>query len=730
LSLSPVELRLGFFDYLFEEREGFICIAYRPAKSKGNKDFKQQFFSWPSQRLQMGAFIDNLHTGHNLWFGVNLFRRPERKRDYALPTRLVWADLDFCNPGEVTPAPQCRIESSPQRYQAIWRLDELVIPEEAQALSKRIAYAYADQGADKSGWDIEQLLRVPFTYNYKYDDGAQVPDVKLLSTFEALLPKDVFSEITTPTPEEQAEKIEPMPDILSLPPVSGIIYKYQNELRRTNFTDTFTVEPSEDWSGVMWHLINLCLESGMAREEVFAVALESKCNKYERDNRPIEYLWREVLKADWRQRQVSAVMGEAEPLIMPTLYEGDPPETIIDRYKKWAAEATDAVEEYHELSCVILLSTLLSGNLHCDTSFGNIIPNLWGLILGDSTLTRKSTAMRMGLDLITTIDRELVVATDGSAEGVLSAIATRPSQVSMFFKDEVAGFIDSINKKDYLAGMPEILTNLYDVPEFYMRRLRKENIVISKPVFIFFGGGIRDKMYELLSERHVLTGFLPRFLVVGGDADLSKMRPAGPLVPGLAEKRQKLLSLLQELYLTYGEEAEIEVPNANTTFSIPIDVKAVLTDDAWTYFESIQVQMATAAEASSFKIVAQPTFDRLAWSCFKMGMLLAASRQEPVEQKITIELRDLQAAAYYIQRWGIHSIDLITNVGRTTSQKQILQVLSFIKGKPGCWRADISRNFHLNKRELDLILETLLDRNHIRLKKLGRGYQIYPIGGS
>ena len=84
-----------------------------------------------------------------------------------------------------------------------------------------------------------------------------------------------------------------------------------------------------------------------------------------------------------------------------------------------------------------------------------MVPNLWGLILGDSTLSRKTTAMRMIMDIIAALDSDMILATDGSAEGLLSGLATRPNKTSIFYKDEISGFFDSMNKKDYLAGMSE-----------------------------------------------------------------------------------------------------------------------------------------------------------------------------------------------------------------------------------------------------------------------------------
>jgi hypothetical protein len=66
------------------------------------------------------------------------------------------------------PHPTAVVISSPGREQYWWRLSRPVEPEEGQDLNRRLAYA---MGADLSGWDLTQLLRVPGTRNHKYPDA-------------------------------------------------------------------------------------------------------------------------------------------------------------------------------------------------------------------------------------------------------------------------------------------------------------------------------------------------------------------------------------------------------------------------------------------------------------------------------------------------------------------------------------------------------------------------------
>src|SRR4029077_1997204 len=138
---------------------------------------------------------------------------------------VVWADLDTCPPEDVDPEPTLVIQSSPDRYQALWKLSQIVAPEVAEDYSRRIAYKYVTSGVDPSGWDLTQLLRVPFTINFKYMAEPLVvvlPDVDpnpiLPETFEQIEP--------APSLNGDVPDDSDMPTAETLPDVEKVIYKY------------------------------------------------------------------------------------------------------------------------------------------------------------------------------------------------------------------------------------------------------------------------------------------------------------------------------------------------------------------------------------------------------------------------------------------------------------------------------------------------------------------------
>jgi len=267
--------------------------------------------------------------------------------------------------------------------------------------------------------------------------------------------------------------------------------------------------------------------------------------------------------------------------------------------------------------------------------------------------------------------------------------------------------------------LPETFTLLYDVPKRLPRVLRKETIVVTEPYFIFFGGGIRDKVHSLLTEDFVLSGFIPRFLVVSGENDMGRWRPIGPPTKGTEILKQKVIESMGELKVMYNLSAPFTA--GGQEILIPHRVKAKLTPQAWEYSAWCEQQLTQAAVNSPMSLTALPTFQRMAVSLLKMGTLVAASRREYIENELTVEKKDLEQAAWYIQRWGKYTIELISQAGKPSAEKAIERVYQMIRREPGILKSDLMRRHHLTTRDLKDIIETLQDRGQIQAKKVAQG---------
>jgi len=740
--ISKSAIRLSFFELLLQDYSGWLCIALK------NQDipkvsFAQYFFEWPDDHIRMEEFILKSESQHNIYFCPHLLDRAERKKDYCLPTDLLWADLDEVNPDDernellTKLRPPIVLETSPKRYQAFWRLSDRVDPQLAEVYSRRLAYAI---GADNSGWDLTQLFRVPFTKNFKYTND---PYVLLERALQVTVPIQLFDSLPQTIEEKKGFRAAgvpltlPDPDDQSL--LSSIIAKYRNMgtlrgMRGNMFEVLFYTKLSEkdDWSKVLWRFIHTCLDAGMNIEDAYVVAWNAGCNKYKRDNRREAELYSSIQKAYAAREDTRIDLGaedSALPVRISNMVTEPATETFIDVYRDWAIEATDAIPEFHELCGFVMLSAIVSNSVRINTSHGIVRPNIWGMILGDSTLTRKTTAMNMATSFLTKIDPELIVATEGSIEGLLGALSTRPNKTSIFHRDEISGFFEAIKKKDYLAGMMETLAALYDVPPYFTRRLRKEVITIESPSFIFLAGGVRNRVFDVIQEQDIISGFIPRFLVVSGyrgKESLHELRPTGPLTDKLDTKRSVLQVMIADLYENYAADVTMKV--GGEKMQVPPVISAIASQDAWERFTEIERGMLEAALDSSFAQLALPTMDRMSKSILKMAVILAASRQEPKDGCIGIDTDDVINAAYYGHKWSKYSIDLIMNAEKTYSEKKLEKVHMYLLDNPqGVTRSKLMKDSKLMKRDLDEIVVSLEDRGLIRSAKVGGTLWYYAI---
>jgi hypothetical protein len=713
------EIRLQFFDTIFGDEEGYLCIATTDPRAP-KATFAQQFYEWPREAKRVENYFLRVERRDNVYFCVNLLSKRERKKENCLPTDLLWADLDAVNPDAIQDYPPAIIlRSSPGRWQAMWRMTTKVSAFQAEDYSRRLAYHL---NADKSGWDLGQLLRVPLTINWKYNTPVQVElqrmsEVKAESAIFEALNADVGMKLDSYDPE--------MPEIDEILDADQVIYKYSPSLKQTAFKALFTQDPEEgaDWSSILWRLLHECFKVGMSLDETFAVALDAKCNKYARDGRPLEHLWRDVFKAGAEYQQVD---GISSLISMPHLVDTDDPrltETFIDTYREWATEATDAVPDFHEISMLVILSAIVSTSVKLETSAGTIIPNIWGIILGDSTLTRKTTAMNMAMNFLLAIDPSLIVATDGTGEGLLSALSERPNRSSMYYKDEVSGLFESMTKKDYLAALQETFTALYDVPPIITRRLRKETIIIESPAFVILCGGVTSKILSAIDDTFVLSGFLPRFIVVSGEAVLEDRRALTAPTSIDFAKRAAIMNKIADIYEAYATDITQKIGGQSVL--MPPRYNARMTDEAWKLSGEIELEMLRAGRDSIVPDLALPTMNRLAISLLKIAVILAAIRQKPVDSTILVEEYDILNASTYVQRWGQFSIEVMLNAGKGQNEKELERIVQFIADHPGAMKSTLMRRFKLDAKNGAAVIQTLEERGLIRKEQRGRGFSFW-----
>jgi len=712
--------RAGYFRFAFARAEGYACIALL---RRGKGGLEEHWFTLPEQFNQMVDFTDGLVGAPvDAYFCPQVFSEKVRRKEFVRACPSIWADLDECPPDVLELRPSLVTESSPGRFQALWVLDDLMEPAKAAEYSKRLAYQYASQGADRSGWDLTQLLRIPGTTNHKYRDYDKGPVVVRIIGDGAS--RGVYREddmlSLPPVTMSDYERI-PMPTALPVGPGLAIMEKHRHRLKQMDWAlhaDT----PQGDWSKALFQLEMDCFEAGMSKEEVFVVCGDAACNKFRRNGLDPRYLWEDVCRAYGRHNENMTKLTTVSKPDTKELLSRDEAErvenvrTFVEEYIDWASSLGDAAVQYHQGGAFIVLSALLGGSVSLPTSFGRIKPNLWFMILADTTLTRKSTAMDIAIDMLADVDSEVIMATDGSIEGLMQGLSTRPGKPSIFLRDEFSGLIEQMTKKDYYAGMAEVLTKLYD-GKLQKRLLRKEVIEVRDPNLIIFAGGIKTRVQQLLKFDHVSSGFIPRFLFLTAESDASKVRPLGPPTQLDTSERDRLTQYLIDLRDFYTRTEEYIA--GGMRLERRKHWEASLTPEAWTRFGQFESQMLELGLKSERSDLMTPLYDRLTKSALKAMLLLATVRSR--EESVLITLDDVLLGIKYAKGWMGYAIDVVNGIGQSATENQMTTILNNIRRNPGINRSTLMRNYHLSAREADAVFTTLEQRGLIERTAAGKG---------
>lgn len=706
-----------FFRAIFGNAEGFVCVAI---KRTGSKGLQEVFYQYPQQLKELHEYVERSKYSGNVYFCPQLLSEPRRIKTNVVKAPCAWADLDTCHPRVLLVPPTISLETSPNRYQAFWAFESPQDPTIGEGISRRIAYFHSDEGADRSGWDLTQLLRVPGTRNFKYGDGPTAPEVKVLEQNDVKYRPNDFARYPQVEGYEHLEV--PFPDELIVQEGRAILDAHRFQLSGHAYT-LFESQPEEGKrSDALFRLEMLCAEAGMTDQETFQVARDAACNKW--PDEP-DLLWKDVCRAfsnHQKNEQLGRLPHQAEPDLISeaevAAVEANP--CFVERYVKWAKSLGDAAPQYHQASAFVVLSALLAGSIVLPTSFGDLIPNIWVMVLADTTLSRKTTAMNLAMDLLDEIDPSLMMATDGSIEGLTTGLATRPGKVSIFFRDEFTGLMEQMTKKDYMAGMPEFFTQLYD-SRTVVRRLRKEEIRVQKPRLIIFAGGIKSRMQQLVTYEHVSSGFMPRFIFVTAITDVNKVKPLGRPTEKNWGVRDVIKEEMNDMYNNYRQQTPIMT--GGKVIGVEDRVfKADLTDDAWARFNKLdQTLMALGMASGDYKEIITPLYARLGFSILKAAVLIAASRKRDASS-VLVEEEDVVRAIYYGTSWKKDATEIVSNVGKSTQEHKIEMVKRAISGAQDgrMPRSKLMQRYHLTAQEMNIIEATLEARGLITATQHGR----------
>ncbi len=194
---------------------------------------------------------------------------------------------------------------------------------------------------------------------------------------------------------------------------------------------------------------------------------------------------------------------------------------LIEKFVDGSGKYTDAPHDFHRGVGFFLLSAIYADSRFLAPMTGSVLgagtaPNLYVMLAGTSTLSRKTTCLKAARTALRKIRPEGIVPSDFSPEALIEEVAHRDGNVTLLIKDELSGLLKQTKRKSgYHAQTPELLMQLYDgTPVGMTRRTVPKVTTADRPRVSILSATTPTALTSSAQQDDLDTGFIARFLIV------------------------------------------------------------------------------------------------------------------------------------------------------------------------------------------------------------------------
>lgn len=253
-----------FLQTVITTEEGYFLLA-----SRTNGKWVEDWFKWPNELDNIVAAASKIKG--DVYFSSHLFKTTKSTKDNVLPTRTIQADLDAARLNNLPFEPAAIIRTSEGRHHGYWVVSSPI----TEVMSKAITYSIPD--CDLSGWTLGHRMRLPDTYNYKYDPPQKVRQLEL--SFNVITPEQIklLPEPDINVTDTDVEWVNDYAPTLSIGP-----FELLESIKSALPIKVYTQYDKEatDRSSALWALCNAAFRAGLDRDHVFHLAYNSANNKF------------------------------------------------------------------------------------------------------------------------------------------------------------------------------------------------------------------------------------------------------------------------------------------------------------------------------------------------------------------------------------------------------------------------------------------------------------------
>ncbi|MEL6526011.1 MAG: DUF3987 domain-containing protein, partial [Chloroflexota bacterium] len=257
----------------------------------------------------------------------------------------------------------------------------------------------------------------------------------------------------------------------------------------------------------------------------------------------------------------------------------------LQRYMDWAGRTGNQTPMiFHQAAGLWLLSTAIGRRLYGEAPWGvKLYPNLYLMLIAGTTFYRKSTAYKLAEQVARESIPHMLMPTPGSPERFQEALAgrlpsnfdklTKPQQERLtraqpfaaqrgLLKDEVAGLFGTINKRDYMTGMKDLLMELYDCPDYFDKDTQSGLNIVENAALSILGVTTPAGLGSAVSHTDWANGLLIRFALLTPEPDYRERTASKTYQTAPQSLLDDLLALHERLPAPQQTEMGLKAPSA------------------------------------------------------------------------------------------------------------------------------------------------------------------------
>ncbi len=395
---------------------------------------------------------------------------------------------------------------------------------------------------------------------------------------------------------------------------------------------------------------------------------------------------------------------------MPQVAEG---QSFVDRWVNYVSDRTEAPREFHKYMAYLAVSVALGRRAWMPWAGGRLFPNLYFLTLAKSA-SFKSTAINNIKKVIRRIDQHCILPDDFTDASLNLAIFKY--QEGLITLDEFSRLLKA--EDGPFANVKTVFTSVYDCPESYRLPYRVQDRegdtrMVPYPVFSIAAASTADSVVKTLDLEDLRGGFMTRFFFITGSASDNSI----PIPPGDDDDQiNAFATALRQL-------RDTAVLDPHRPIGIADCAKAVYAP----WYNRLKFLMEDHGE---YRDLAS-SINRIRHYAVKFAMLNAIVDWSTEDPHPVIRAANMEKGIEIAEEGIRNLMTCMGNLECTSSKDRLVQMMAQVREyckvkRQEITRADIYDNVKkLDKRNLSLIIETMVDAHELELHPAPNGSSTY-----